>query len=336
MKVLVALSVFVALCAGGRIHDPEYIPTIPGDNSHYVEGVSRYIWMPDGDDVPHLVDLHEPAEAESRNGANNEYWLYTRRNRANHQLLRHNDNNSVRNSNYNRNLPLKVLVHGWNSKGTSTMNPTIRDALLAVGDVNVIVVDWGRAAAGSYTTSVRSVPSVGQHLGNFLNWLISNHGGNWNNVHLIGFSLGAHVVGNAGRTVGGRARRVTGLDPAGPQWGPSNSNTLRRSDGGYVETIHTDGGLLGIFDSIANADFYPNGGRNTQPGCSHSQCSHSRAWDLFASSVRTDHFVGRACLNLNEARNNRCTGAQHRMGNSNLGKRGSGLYGLSTGSRWPY
>lgn len=57
------------------------VPTVPGDNSHYVEGQSRYIWMPDGDGTPHLVDLEEPAEEGvlmSRNGANNQYWLFTR------------------------------------------------------------------------------------------------------------------------------------------------------------------------------------------------------------------------------------------------------------------
>lgn len=54
---------------------------IPGDNSHYVEGVSRYVWMPDGEDVPHLVDLEEPIDEDvlyGRNGANNQYWLFTR------------------------------------------------------------------------------------------------------------------------------------------------------------------------------------------------------------------------------------------------------------------
>ncbi|CAK1544569.1 unnamed protein product [Leptosia nina] len=330
MKLFVALSVLVALANGVTV------PSTPGDNSHYVEGVSRYIWMPDGDGVPHLVDLQEPAnEAELRNGANNQYWLYTRRNPTNHQLLRHNDANSVRNSNYNARLHTKVIVHGWNSKGSSGMNPMIRDAFLAIGDFNVIVVDWGRAASGIYSTSVRAVPGVGQHLGNFLNWLIGNFGGNWNNVHLIGFSLGAHVVGNAGRTVGRRPARITGLDPAGPQWG-GNGNALNRNDGVYVETIHTDGGLLGIFDPIADADFYPNGGRNSQPGCMTSVCSHSRAYELFAASIRYDRFVGRQCSNLNEARNNRCNGGQHRMGNAYLGKRGRGLFGLATGGNWPF
>lgn len=56
-------------------------PIVPGDNSHYVEGESRYIWMPDSEGKPVLVDLEEPVDEallKSRNGANNQYWLFTR------------------------------------------------------------------------------------------------------------------------------------------------------------------------------------------------------------------------------------------------------------------
>lgn len=53
----------------------------PLDNSHYIEGISRYIWMPDGDDVLHIVDLQAPVEPDfvpQRSGSNNQYWLFTR------------------------------------------------------------------------------------------------------------------------------------------------------------------------------------------------------------------------------------------------------------------
>lgn len=90
------------------------------------------------------------------------------------------------------------------------MNPLITSAFLAVQDVNVIVVDWSALANSNYNTAAAGVPNVGQFLGNFLVWLINTAGGNWNNVHLVGFSLGAHVVGNAGRTAGSRPSRVTG------------------------------------------------------------------------------------------------------------------------------
>ncbi|XP_052740187.1 pancreatic triacylglycerol lipase-like [Bicyclus anynana] len=330
MKLLVVLLALVALCAGS--------PVIPQDNSHYVEGESRYIWMPDGDGALHLVDLQAPADvefAESRSGANNAYWLFTRQNPRNHQLLVNNNANSIRNSNYNGNRQTKVISHGWNSNGNSGVNTMVRDAFLAAGDFNVIVLDWRGAASGVYTTSVRAVPDVGRQLANFLVFLFRTAGGNWNNVHLVGHSLGAHVMGNAGRAAPNRPVRVTGMDPAGPQWG-GNANALNRNSGVYVESIHTDGGLLGIMDPISDADFYPNGGRNPQPGCFTSACSHSRAYEFFASSVRTNHFGGRRCNNLQQARDIQCTGAGLQMGNAQLGKRGSGLFGLRTGSAWPF
>lgn len=118
--------------------------------------------------------------------------------------------NSIWNSNYNGNRPIKVVVHGWNSDGNSPINPLITSAFLAVQDCNVIIVDWRSLANSLYTTAANGVPSVGQFLGNFLIWLINTAGGNWNQVHLVGFSLGAHVVGNAGRTTGSRPIRVTG------------------------------------------------------------------------------------------------------------------------------
>ncbi|XP_041975189.1 pancreatic lipase-related protein 2-like isoform X2 [Aricia agestis] len=332
MKLLVVLLASVALCAGGAI------PQIPGDNSHYVEGESRYIWMPDGEGKPHLVDLQAPPEEEilrTRNGANNQYWLYTRHNPTTPQILINGDANSVQSSNFQANRPTAVIAHGWNSDGNSEVNTLITSALLAVDDCNVIVLDWRSAASGLYTTSVLLVPNVGQHLGNFLQWLINTTGSSWTQIHLIGHSLGAHIMGNAGRHVWSQPWRITGLDPAGPQWG-GNSNALNRFSGVHVESIHTDGGLLGIMDPISDADFYPNGGRNPQPGCFISTCSHSRAYELFASSVRTNHFVGRLCENFSQAENSQCTGSGLNMGNNILTKRGFGLYGLFTGRSWPF
>ncbi|GBP88674.1 Hepatic triacylglycerol lipase [Eumeta japonica] len=199
-------------------------------------------------------------------------------------------------------------------------------SFLETADVNVIVLDWRGIANSGYWTAVRGVPNVGEHLGDFLTWLVNLTGSNWNNIHLIGFSLGAHVVGNAGRRTGSRPTRITGLDPAGPEWG-GNANALKSNDGAYVECIHTCGGRLGINDPICAANFYPNGGRHRQPGCGllSYTCSHSRAYEYFAASVRFDHLVGRQCTNQSQANNNNCSGAAFNMGNSILYKRVSVL-----------
>jgi len=86
----------------------------------------------------------------------------------------------------------------------------------------------------------------------------------------------------------------------------------------HTDVIHTDGGIFGIPWALGHVDFYPNGGIALQPGCvqeelsknniigiigEHLQltipfrfnwwrwafsvgCSHVRAWQYFAESVR--------------------------------------------------
>lgn len=51
---------------------------------------------------------------------------------------------------------------------------------------------------------------MGEYLGNFIIWLMKVTRGRLSDVNLIGYSLGAHVVGVAGTTTGGRVGRITG------------------------------------------------------------------------------------------------------------------------------
>ncbi len=69
-------------------------------------------------------------------------------------------------------------------------------------------------------------------------------------MHFIGFSLGAHVSGVAGqvlfRNFNVRAGRITGLDPAGPNfdgsggtWADDRFYSLDKYDAHYVDVTHT-------------------------------------------------------------------------------------------------
>ncbi|OWR54625.1 insect intestinal lipase 6 [Danaus plexippus plexippus] len=213
------------------------IPVVPGDNSHYVEGVSRYIWMPDGEGNPLLVDLHAPVPVDfllTRKGKDNKYFLYTRQNRKHYQVLVKGDVKSISNSNYRDDRPTKIITHGWMSNGKTKWIKQLKDAFLDDADVNVIILDWSSAAIGLYTSAVHAVPDVGVHVARLLDFVFDTAGGNWDNVHLVGHSLGAHVMGNAGRAASSRPMRVTDLDEArrnectGPPFVMGNSELSKR------------------------------------------------------------------------------------------------------------
>ncbi|KAG7305080.1 hypothetical protein JYU34_010540, partial [Plutella xylostella] len=261
----------------------------------------------------------EQRPAAARDGSKNEYWLYTRRNPTVPQFLLEGDERALNSSHYSRGADLRVVVHGLNNNGNAAVNVLLTEAFLQVGDVNVVVVDWRDAANRDYVQAALGVGPAGRALGNFLQWLLDATGTPPTRVHIAGHSLGAHVSGFAGRTLRQRVARITGMDPAGPSW-RLNPLALNREDARYVEAIHTDGNILGIFDPIGHANFYPNGGMNPQPGCLISTCSHSRSYQLMAASVKLNHLVARECGSLLAVPLGLCGGPVRRLGNDDLDK----------------
>lgn len=73
--------------------------------------------------------------------------------------------------------------------------------------------------------------------------------------HLIGFSLGAHMLGFTAKQflkiTGAKIDRISGLDPAGPcYYKLSADKRLDKGDANFVDIIHTDYATLGISSSI--------------------------------------------------------------------------------------
>ena len=147
-------------------------------------------------------------------------------------------------------------------------------------------------------------------------------------IHCVGHSLGAHICGFAGATLHTfshtRLARISGLDPAGPLFAvdvpyPFNwldispAARLNRADAEFVDVIHTDGRArfpwsvvpqYGTMTKLGHLDFFPGAGQDfgwEQPGCWQFQdvgsCSHSRAHDLFISSLTTPCPALQSCSN---------------------------------------
>ncbi|KAL4716557.1 hypothetical protein ACJJTC_010221 [Scirpophaga incertulas] len=330
MKHFLILFVVIAGSAASVIKDL---------NVGYKTG-DRFFYFPGGDDgTLHLVDTQEPVDEEfirslARVAENNLYKLYTRSNPLDAQYLHIYDDESIANSNYNKEKETIFIAHGWNGYGRNEMNRMITEAFLRVDDVNVIVIDWSKVANKNYVTAKNGVPEVGRGVGRFINWLVECGVASYDAVHLVGFSLGGHLVGNAGRETGGRVKRITALDPAGPMWS-RNSENLRSTDGQYVEVIHTNTGLLGYTDPCGDADFYPNGGTG-MPGCWTNTCSHGKAPEYFASTVKYNHLHAERCGSLREAQRGRCTGDKVPMGNGDINKFERGIFHVNTAKHYPY
>uniref|UniRef100_A0A2H1VX22 SFRICE_025738 n=1 Tax=Spodoptera frugiperda TaxID=7108 RepID=A0A2H1VX22_SPOFR len=207
--------------------------------------------------------------------------------------------------------------------------------------INVIEVNWIRLAGESYTKASGNVGVVAASLNNFIRWLDENDDLEFENFHFVGFDLGAHVAGIAGRNfnANNKVGRITGLNPTGRHWG-AGSQRLRSTDATYVEVIHTDtfGALSnGIGDPIGHVNFYPNGGKN-QPGCVFHSCCHARSFELFAASIKEDNRLkGNRCSSMTQMNLNLCRGGLVELGGIDPSKTGeSGIYRINTSRRYPF
>ncbi|KAG8231253.1 hypothetical protein J437_LFUL005927 [Ladona fulva] len=181
--------------------------------------------------------------------------------------------------------------------------------------MNIILVDWHVLSAGPwYPWAVLNVPVVGRYLAYFIDSLArridqkgygdveydneiirrkrlsSSSSEFFQNLHVVGFSLGAHVAGVAGYHVTeGRIGRITGIEPAYPMVNllATNAERLDSSDAEFVDVIHTCSGSYGVPEPVGHVDFYPNGGEAIQPGCENviAKCEQSPRYLMLLISI---------------------------------------------------
>lgn len=219
---------------------------------------------------------------------------------------------SLQSCSFNSNLPTIFITHGYRDSADSTTVQGSKKMYLEVKDCNIVTVDWSGIADNIlYNVVKEQTIEVGAYVGKLIDFMASDASMNLKNVHLSGHSLGAHVMGIAGKNVkSGKVARITGLDPARPLYTIENTeNRLAAGDAEFVDAIHACGGLLSFEEPIGDADFFPNGGKPPQPGCGSDifgACSHSRAWQLFAESIGSDDFKAVACGSYDEFLSGKC------------------------------
>lgn len=270
------------------------------------------------------------------------FFLFTREDPTGGQRILLEDSASLGLSNFNPANPTRFLIHGWNGNAGATSNILVRNAYTATGDFNVIVVDWGAGANSNYISSRNRVEAVGNVVARFINFLVLVGGQRLDQIAVIGHSLGGHAAGFAGKHVAvGRVHTIIALDPAGPLFSATDPNDrVDAGDAEYVESIITNGGVLGMMEPIGTTNFYPNGG-SSQAGCGidiAGTCAHARSNEFFAESLRSGGFVGSRCDSFNDVSSGNCNGASFAMGGepSLHGRGAEGIFFLRTATSSPF
>ncbi|TEA41708.1 hypothetical protein DBR06_SOUSAS1510114, partial [Sousa chinensis] len=292
------------------------------------------------------------------------FLLYTNENPNNYQRINVTDLSTIEASNFQLDRKTRFVIHGFLDKGEEDWIIDLCKKMFKVEKVNCMCVDWKRGARTGYTQAVHNTRVVGAEIAYLIQGLSVNPrlghilwvggrergrpaprgtqgqpGDPWTqlgygpeNVHLIGHSLGAHTAAEAGRRLGGRVGRITGLDPAQPCFqGTPEEVRLDPSDAMFVDVIHTDSAPIipflgfGMSQKVGHLDFYPNGGRE-MPGCQKNAlstiidingiwegtqdfvaCNHIRSYKYYSSSILSpDGFLGYPCASYNEFQESGC------------------------------
>lgn len=78
---------------------------------------------------------------------------------------------------------------------------------------NLICVDWSLVALDTtYLAARLRCKEIGYYVADLITELVANTNLKMDSVHIIGFSMGAHIAGYAGKRLNGRISRITGTD----------------------------------------------------------------------------------------------------------------------------
>jgi pancreatic triacylglycerol lipase len=219
-------------------------------------------------------------------------------------------------------------------------------AILESDDLNLFVVDWSKGAKTlNYTEARFRVNDVAKVVANFIELVHDYAGLNYENITMVGFSLGAHISGIAGKFLDGFVKKIVGLDPAGPLFEYNDpDNRLSRDSATYTECLHTTR-YYGFQRPICHVDVYFNSG-SKQPGCLNKSgedfepCSHSRVLEYFIEALNNPRaFYGYRCQSSEKAFERKCfdePGLFINDDNNDEKYRVMGIYHVTTNAHSPF
>ncbi|XP_045761791.1 pancreatic triacylglycerol lipase-like [Maniola jurtina] len=237
---------------------------------------------------------------------------------------------------------LVIFAHGFRDDPTKDVFNNLTQSFFAGNHLSLLALDASPLIQRHYYRSSTYVRFIGHKLGQVLADMVQ-YGQDPSLIHIIGYSLGAHIAGFAGKhfnvLTGKLIGRISGLDPAGPCFSHvAPALRLKHTDAMYVDVMHTDAGVFGIKAAVGHKDYYPNSG-SMQPNCLFPGCSHTRTWLMYGESVVYPFaFPAKKCKDWEAFKKGECDPGISYMGyQSQPGPAGSnGSYFLYTDGNYPY
>lgn len=144
------------------------------------------------------------------------FLIFCRRSQNKPDLLDVRSVDSLYNSQFNRANPTKILIHGFGGGRFLPPCTDMRDAYFHIGNYNLIVVDYGSLVREPCLSQMEWGPRFcAKCIAQLIRYL-SQHprGVKADSLHLIGWSLGAHIGGLAANYINpnldGKIGRITG------------------------------------------------------------------------------------------------------------------------------
>ncbi|KAK4877912.1 hypothetical protein RN001_010418 [Aquatica leii] len=210
-------------------------------------------------------------------------------------------------------LPTYIIVHGWHQDSTNPGLLQMKNAYLSLAPANVVIFNWAPDSLTiNYFGAAAAVLPAGKVLGHKIATLSSTLKINIKITKLIGFSLGAHVAGVAGKifkyVTKTQLEHIVGLEA--PIVGfVINTNRLNIHDAKFVLAFHTS--IFGKIENYGHVDVYFNynllGWGLFQPNCpanpglnvpavfNNGWCNHVRSVAYWIESITNNHFWAVRC-----------------------------------------
>lgn len=169
------------------------------------------------------------------------FFLYTRETQNNPVQLNVNKPKTITEAKYAKGRPLIIIIHGYTGDKDYAPNEQIRPAYFKKDNFNIISVDYSTLALHPcYFHAVSNLPTVANCTAQLLDFFVDNKLFSLDDIHVIGFSLGAQTSGMVANYLKNdrKLKRITGLDPAKPLFiRVDNKWRLDSSDAEFVEQV---------------------------------------------------------------------------------------------------